>query len=242
VSASPEFWQLYANGNEQPMIIGNNGDFIEFYGRGIESLEADIQTYFLIAGATKGKRITTTPRRQIGGRLIGNNYSQSVTKKDRLIYINTVLNGEAENFFGTIVSSTERAVNINLTGIDFASKTTRLDIGIQGSTLVAHQTQIVINDNVIGTVSGNLRELAKATFNIPTSQLIEGANVVKVKALNGSGDVSLVESIKFGYNRKYQANQNSLSFYTITTGQPSWIILLHRIFAFLMLLAMKIRF
>lgn len=214
VSAAPELWQLYAGGVEQAINVGGAGDYVEFYGRGIDTLEANVQTYFLTVGTTAGKRIRKAPRRAAFGRTIGSNYAQSVLKKDRLIYINSVLNGEQENFFGAIVNATDRAVNINLTGIDFKSAKTRVDVGVQGLTLVAHKTLITINNTEIGTVSGNLRDLAKGTFEIPTSLLIEGANVVKFKAVNGTSDVSLIESVKFTYNRKFQAQQNSLSFYT----------------------------
>lgn len=213
VSASPEFWQLYANGSELPIFVGGSGDYIEFYGRGIDTREADAQTYFLVVGATPGRRIAAAPRRAVGGRIIAGSYSQSVTKKERFIYLSNILNGDTENFFGTVISTAERTFDVDLTGIDFSAPNTTLDIGVQGSTLVRHQSLFAVNDHEIGVVNGNLRDLAKGTFTIPTSFLVEGANTVKVKTLN-SGDVSLVESVKFSYRRKYQARQNSLSFYT----------------------------
>ncbi|HXG85203.1 MAG TPA: C25 family cysteine peptidase [Pyrinomonadaceae bacterium] len=214
VNAPAARWQLFVNGNEQAVSIGGDGDFVEFYGRGLDTPEADAQTYFLVVGNTNGKRIASTVRRATGGRVLAGNYAQSITKKERFIYSQTFLNGDAENFFGSVVNPTGSTIKFDLTGVDFASPGSTVDVGVQGLTETAHQTQVTLNGHDLGTINGNLRTLMKRRFAIPTAFLLEGANSLKVNSLGGSSDVSLFESVKIAYARKYLVQQNSLSFYT----------------------------
>jgi Peptidase family C25 len=214
VNAPTALWQLYVNGNEQAINIGPNGDYIEFYGRGIDTAEANSQTYFLVVGVGNGKRIGTSVRRPIGGRVLAGNYAQTFTKKERFIYSSNILNGDTENFFGSVVNSSGAAVTFNLTGIDLSSVNSTVDIGMQGLTETLHQTRVTLNGHELGIVNGNLRDLSTQHFNIPTSFLVEGTNTLQMAALQGSGDNSLFESLKIGFARKYQVQQNRLSFYT----------------------------
>lgn len=59
VNTDPAKWQLYANGVEQSILVEPNGDYIEFFGKVVETNESDVNSYFLIAAASAGKRIAT---------------------------------------------------------------------------------------------------------------------------------------------------------------------------------------
>ncbi len=214
VNASAALWQLYVNGVQQSINVGDGGAYIEFYGRGIDTPEANTQIYYLVVGTQNGKRIGITVRRPIGGRVLSRSFSQSLTKKDRSNYTTFVLNGDAENFFGSVINATTATVNFNLPAVDFTSANASVDIGIQGLTNSSHQTRVVLNGVDIGAVSGSFRNLATRHYDIPTSLLRAGANTLQLTALNGASDVSLFESIKVTYARRYQAEQNQLSFYT----------------------------
>jgi len=214
VNAPTALWQLYVSGVQQSINVGAGGTFIEFYGRGIDTLEANTQIYYLVVGTQNGKRIGTTVRHTIGGRVLSASFTQSLTKKERLNYTTAVLNGDAENFFGTVVNGTTSTVNFNLPSVDFASANAVVDIGIQGLTDFPHQTRVLLNGQDIGTVTGNLKNLATRRYNISTSLLRAGVNTLQLTAIGGSSDVSLFESIKVTYARRYQAEQNQLSFYT----------------------------
>src|SRR5687768_10447908 len=52
-----DLWQLYVDGVEQAMIVPKGGDYIEFYGKGVDTNETDIKRYYLMNGTTLGKRI-----------------------------------------------------------------------------------------------------------------------------------------------------------------------------------------
>ena len=215
VNAPTALWQLYMNGVQQSINVGAGGTYIEFYGRGIDTPEANTQIYYLVVGTQNGKRIETTTRRSIGGRVLSTSFTQSLTKKERFSYTMTVLNGDTENFFGTLIYNETATVSFNLPGIDTTSGTASIDIGIQGLTLTSHQIRVVLNGQDIGAVNGSARNLLSRHYdNIPTSLLRVGANTLQLTALNGASDYSLFESIKVTYQRRYQAEQNQLSFYT----------------------------
>jgi len=213
VTAPTERWQLYVNGVEQAIITGANGDFIEFYGKGIDTNEADTQTYFLVVGPQNGKRMSLTFIRRIGASVLSQSYSQSFYKRERFIYTNNPLNGDVENFFGSIIDSNPTPVNFNLTGVDFSKPTASIDITVNGITLVAHQLKVTLNNVEIGTITGNNYNSMLRHFDIPTSALRDGANSLKLTSLNGAGDISLFTSMKINFDRRYQADQNQVSFY-----------------------------
>ena len=215
VNAPTALWQLYLNGVQQAINVGGNGDYIEFYGRGLDTTETDKQIYFLVVGTQNGARIKKTVRRPIGGQILSRNYFQSLTKKERTGYVTNVLNGDTENFFGTaILSSSTATVNFNLPAVDFTAPNASIDIGIQGITPYAHQIRIVLNGIDIGAVTGNFRTLATRHYEIPTAYLRTGTNTLQMMALSGATDANLFESVKVSYARQFQAEQNQLSFYT----------------------------
>lgn len=215
VNAPTSYWQLYANGNEQAINIGGDGDYIEFYGRGIDTVDSDTQIYFLIVGNSNGKRINNTVRRQFGARILAKNYAQTFFRKDRFIYSSNILNGEAENFFGSIINNSgTTSISVSLTGVDFTSPNTTIEIGLQGFTGAPNQTKVSLNGRELCIINGTDRNLSIKSFNIPTLYLSEGSNNLQLIAMLGSSDVSVFDSVKVSYARKYLAQQNRLSFYS----------------------------
>lgn len=213
VNATTALWQLYANGVEQPINVGANGDYIEFYGRGIDTNESDTQTYYLVVGDTSGKRIKTTYRQPIGGRILTDGFAQTYVKKERFIYSSNILNGDAENFFGTLVTNSGSLVSPYLSGVDFSSPTSGIDLTIQGLTTTAHQTVVVLNGHQLGTINFNARNSATAHYDVPTAYLTEGSNGLQLTT-QLSGDIILFDTIKVNYRRKFQAAEDSISFFT----------------------------
>lgn len=217
VAAPTNRWQLYVNGVEQAINIGGSGDYVEFYGRGIETLFADTQTYFLVVGANDGKRIANRIRRRISGSVVSNSYSQFFHKKERMTYLSALINGDAENIFGTVVNATGGTVAFNLSGVDFTSPTASIDLSIQGVTRTAHQTKLFINNTEVGILSGTDFNLMSGRFTFATALLNEGANTLRMVTLNNIpgniSDNSLFDSMKINFARRYLADQNRLSFY-----------------------------
>ncbi len=213
VNAPIERWQLYVNGVEQAINVGNNGDYIEFYGKGIDTPEADTNIYFLVVGTQNGKRIGTNVRRRLNGSVVSNSYAQSFYKKERTNYSQSYLNGDVENFFGSFISNSSAVVNFNLTAVDFSSANASLDLAVQGATLVEHQIKVSVNNIEAGVITASDYELMTKRFEIPTALLREGANAVQFQTLNGSSDLAFFSSMKVNFARNYRADQNKVSFY-----------------------------
>ncbi|MCA1624041.1 MAG: hypothetical protein LC768_08875, partial [Acidobacteria bacterium] len=214
VTASTAFWQLYRDGVEQSIIVGNNGDYIEFYGKGIDTRESDTQIYFLVVGTENGKRINSTFRRAIGSPVLQDSYAQSFIFKERTQYISTIFNGETDNFFGRVISNTTVTITLNLSAVDFNAAVSSIDITIQGSTETGHQTKVILNGVELGVITGSGKNSMSRRFEIQTSILKEGTNDLQLTTLNGASDISLFDTVKVNYARRLQAVQNSLSFYT----------------------------
>jgi hypothetical protein len=213
VNASAERWQLYVNGVEQAINVGAGGDYVEFYGKAIDTINSVTQIYFLVVVAQNGKLIGSTLRRRLGGSVTSQNYSQSFFKKERLFYKQDILNGDAENIFGTTYNNTfPGTVNFNLNGVAFSSVNSSLDITLQGITLVAHQSKIILNGVELGVVTGSNYNPMNGHFDFPTSVLREGANTLVLTSF-GQGDINAFDRMKINFNRLYRAEQNRLSFF-----------------------------
>ena len=214
VNAVNNLWQLYVEGVEQAITIAPNGEYIEFYGRAINRNESDTQIYFLVVGASDGKRIADTVRRPIAGNVADRNYNVSFFKKEYIHYTSSILNGDKENFFGSIANTTGATVNFNLSGIDFSAPNAKLEIVMQGLTQNAHQTRVVLNGTELGIIEGSGVNSSTKTFSIDASILREGTNALQLNALGGSGDISLFDTLSIDYTRKFVADANKLAFYT----------------------------
>jgi hypothetical protein len=221
VNAPGNLWQLYMDGKQQSIIVGANDSYIEFYGTGIDTPESDTKVYYLVVGAQDGLRMSTTFLRPLSG-VVGANYYQTFERKERKIYLQAdILNGDAENFFSNvpIVGSTSptpaiATLTFNLTGIDYNSRKAEFQLNVQGITATPHQIVATLNGQPMDPINGNGRGLMTGSFQIATTVLSEGLNTLQLQTYGGSGDISLVESIRVSYGRKYEAIQNKLSFYT----------------------------
>lgn len=211
VAVNSNFWRLYLNGVEQSIIVGGSGDYIEFYGKGIDTPESDTQTYFLIAGTSNGKRIGSSVLRRLNSVVRARSYNQTFVRKERTIYANGILNGAAENYFGTTITSGGANIVFNLSGVDLSQPTASLQLNLQGLTTTAHAVKVAINGQELELITGMSTVAMRGTYQIPTSFLREGANTLRLTATTG---ISLVESLRVNYNRTFLAQQNRLSFFT----------------------------
>src|SRR5215213_2710866 len=222
VNAPGNLWQLYVDGKQQSINVGAGDSYIEFYGQGIDTPEADTKVYYLIVGAQNGLRMGTNVLRPLSGNVVGTNYYQTFVRKDRKIYLYPdILNGDAENFFGNIAiigsnSPTPPVATqtFNLSGVDFSVPTARLEFSVQGITGTPQHIVSKINGELLDPIFGNGFNLMTGSFQIPTSFLREGVNTLQLQSFAGAGANCINESIRVSYSRKYEAIQNRLSFYT----------------------------
>lgn len=218
VNGNSSLWQLYREGVEQAILIGPNADYIDFWGKGVDTPETDTAMYYLVSGPSAGKRIATKVARPVAGTVTSANYSQEFFQKQRSTYLQQVLNGDAENYWGApILATADTTYNFTLTGVDFASVQSTLELKFQGYSVFPvdqHNVQITLNGNSLAPATGTGRTPFSKQYTIPTSHLREGANTIVFRSSSPAGDFSLFDSIRIGFARKFVAAQNNARFYT----------------------------
>ena len=205
--------QLFADGQEQPVNIVSDRQgrvsVIEFYGLGVNNAFTDARVYWLVEGASRGRRMDKVAA---GSSAVPVGAArETIERKDRLVYFASLRNGEKENFFGDIVESggLDQSLALRKVNLGSASAAT-LEVALQGVTLVAHRVEVRINGARAGELSFDKQSLAVARFNIPHQSLKEGVNIVRLTALGGTADASLVNYVRLTHSRRLTADGNSL--------------------------------
>lgn len=223
--------QLYADGREVPIIVSDNNhqgrftaqDWIEFYGHGLDLPTTDTRTYYLTVGTSAGKRILKSAAQTGSSGAQAASYSYTVERRDRSIFFTGLNNGEAENFFGQIISTTPVDVALNVQRPDTTTASAQLRVTLQGVTAVAHQVNVLLNNASVGTVSFTGRERKTESFTINRSQLRQGKNTVRLVAAGGETDASLLDSVRLIFARTYVADNNRLQF-SVSSDAPVSIL------------------
>lgn len=214
VSSNSANWRLFASGVEQSIIVGPGDQYIEFYGRGIDTPESDMSQYYLLADTAPGKRMATKVLRRIGANVAAQNYQNIAEKKERSSYVNSILNGAAENYWGpAILSSPSTTINFTLTGIDASAGTATVGLKIQGWSATVHAVTATLNGNQLSVANGNGPFPFTLTQTVPVSYLVEGQNTLVLRT-GAANQFSLFDSFTVTYARKFRADQGRVSFYT----------------------------
>lgn len=210
-------WQLFADGLEVPIRVLTDGS-IEFFGRGLDTPTADKQVYYLIKGNVQGLRIGAVSGVPVGDSPSVSAFPITVRRKDRVSYLSSVLNGEAENWFGPFVTpngATDQDLTVyNPDGNGAAA----LSVSLQGLTSGGHQVRIRFNQTDLGVVELNEQENRAFDFQIPASALIAGQNRVVLQSVGSGNDISLVDTVSLTYQRRYVAVNDRIHF-TVPAGQ-----------------------
>jgi len=212
--------QLYASGRAIPIKQSGDGvhltdsDYIEFYGQGVESPTDTGQTYYLVVDPNHfGTRIGDLSYRHpssLPPPSGATSFDYTVERRERMIYFSGLRNGEAENFFGHLVSTMPSAETLPVINAA-ATSTGTLEVVLQGVTSQSHLVQVVFNGAELGTINFANREHPSQTFDIPAAALQSGNNTVQLKSLGGDTDVSLVDTLRLTYAHNYAADNNALA-------------------------------
>ncbi len=214
VASDPTKWRLFMNGVEQAIIVGPNAQYIEFYGKGLETAETDIRYYYLIADGVEGKRIGTKVLRAAVGAATARRFPVVAGKKERVFFDPTILNGPEENYFGGIFNDNPGRINFNLNAIDETASTARLDVSCVGFTINQHQVSVKINGHDLTPAFTQFgRVPMSGSFQIPISFLQEGTNQLELRS-SAAGDQILFDKVEVSYDRRYVAELDKLSFST----------------------------
>jgi hypothetical protein len=231
VNAPVANWQLYADGVEQAIIVGPNGDYIEFYGRSIDNRYTDTKFYYLVVGTTPGRRMSFNSRRLNNSQLVARSFLNNFRYKIRDFtspYVGDISNGEDENFFSKLIMgdpSPPTNIVTNIKGVDTSSPQTTLTFKMHGLSFTPHTITVKLNNAVVGTITGAGRTPLEKQFTVPTSMLVEGNNTFTFSTSSGSASTVsqvLFDTVNIAYNRNFTADSNRLTF-TTTYGRATRI-------------------
>lgn len=214
VNASTSLWQLYADGVEQSIIVEPNGNYIEFYGRGLDTLSTDMRSYYLVVGTQTGRRIPSFYRRNIRERIVSRNFESKYERSDNQTYLSSLLNGETDNFFGAVFNNTPVNLTFNVPAVDTINNgSARLEIRVQGLTNTPHSVNVLLNGQQIGTLTGNNIGSMNLVYNLSSQALLNGNNVVQLASAN-TNDYCLFDKVSITYPKRYVSSGDKLSFST----------------------------
>ena len=222
--AKPESLRLVSEGVEVPMSVNSSGDTlngIEFYGIGLDDPYTDTRMYWLIWNGPTGQRLHTSELSS-SSLPAATGYMAEAVRQDRSFYFAALTNnGDNDNFFGDVVSSTPVDEHIQVTGIDANnSSTAQLDVTLQGITDPAgHDVQVSLNGVLIGEIVFSDMGHGALVTTVPINLLHEGDNVVTLNPLGGDDDVTTVDHVIISYQRRYLADGDQLRFTVL--GQSS---------------------
>jgi hypothetical protein len=211
-------WQLFVNAAQVPLKVNLDGA-IEFFGRGADTLEAGKQVYYLINGSSAGLRVSELKAGNVGENP-ARSFPVTVERKDRSMYVSSLLNGDDSNWFGAIVSTNAQTTQTLSVGKFDAEGQAHVSVKLQGLTTGAHSVNVRFNEIDLGAVSLSNQENRQFEFDVPASSLVEGANSVKLQSIGAGNDISLVDKVSLSYSRKYEPISDKLLF-TVAAGQTA---------------------
>lgn len=220
VNADPNLWSLYLQGVELPLIIGPGADYIEFLGKSLDTVESDIRSYYLTVGSQAGRRIPTYYARPPQATVVSTKYNQTFLRKDRTAYVNQIMNGDLENYWGSIVGASTSTLNFNLSGIDRTAGTRKMRFAFQGFTFTPHIVTLTLNGTPLESINGTGRQTFSGELNVPVSLLLDGNNVLQMRSVwdnpstPSTDDINLLDNFSIDFPRGYVAENGRLDFYT----------------------------
>ena len=142
------------------------------------------------------------------------NFQNTIQIKDRLFYLSNLVNGEQENFFGRVISSTPVTQTLTVLNPDLTAGPATLEFALQGvmnQIGSSHQVSVAINGVTLGSVLFGALEHPVRSFSVPMSQLQPGSNNVTFTKTS-TGEVCLIDYIRLTYPHAFAADSGSLKF------------------------------
>jgi hypothetical protein len=215
---NPRRLRLFVDGQEQAILVtgGEDGQFgpqdgIEFYGVGLDTPFTDTRVYWLVEGSGTGKRIKTVSNRQWP--VSDQSFPYTVQRKDRMVYIAALKNGDAENFVGAVIAKEPVDQILGLPHVDrSATGEALLEVALQGLTAVPHRLKLSLNGVEIEEIAfdGQAHEVVKVA--VPQQALMEEDNLLTFSPKGGETDVSAIDYVRLTYWHTYTADSNLLRF------------------------------
>lgn len=223
----PRRLQLYVNGVEQSMLVSGERDggfgAIEFFATGQDTVSSDAHVYWLVSGDRPGKRVGVVNGETNGGG--APSFAYTVERRDRSIYFSGLRNGDAENFFGQVITSNAVSQTVTVPHLDASSGgAAQVEIALQGGIDVEgstdHQVRVLLNGANLGWISFDGLSHKIQKFNVSPGILKDGDNVFTLAGEASNRDISLVDYIRVTYQHRFISDQDVLR---LTANGPQTI-------------------
>lgn len=202
----PRTIKLYADGVQVPVQVSGESDgrfdandAVEFFGSGVDTPYANARVFYLTAGDGAGLRMKVVPH--AAGPIVRPSYASTVELKKRTVHFSALSNGEKENIFGDVLAFEPLDQVVALPGVDPLGSHAKLEVALQGVTLIPHDVVVAINGTTIGEMKFADKQNPTATFTVPASILTSGNNTVTLTPDAATYDVSLVDFVRVTYSR-----------------------------------------
>src|SRR5215208_825134 len=205
--SSPSRLRLSTDGNQVPIQISRGS--LEFYGVARDTPSTDTRTYWLARGAGGGLRIPVASKPAGRGLGYARSFPFTLERKYRTIYA-SLQNGERQNFFGEIINP--QPTTLLLAARDPARQSGSLELTLQGLSEQSHQIKVILNGTELGKVAFRGQAYVSNRLRIPRGVLREGANSLRLAAVGGELDFTLIDTLRLTYPRRYRAERNTLRF------------------------------
>lgn len=198
---------LFADGVEQPVNVTD--DAIEFYGIGLDTPSAGARAYWLVNDKGANARIRKSVAKK--GAFTATSTPFTVERIERRIFFTALTNnGDRENFVGRVVNGPTATQELTVEHLDRSGQPASLEVTLQGAGAGEHRVQVTVNGQNAGTVTFKDMNRRISTLSVPLSMLVDGANTIGFTALNGSTDVSVLESLRLTYSHTLVADNDAL--------------------------------
>lgn len=155
----------------------------------------------------------------IGDGFAASNFNHTIQIKNRGVYLSNLLNGDEENWFGNVISSPV-TINLIASNADLsAAGPATLEFALQGVSSQfgnPHQVVVTFNGTTIDTLNFAALEHPVRSIPIPIALLQSGANTLKFTKTS-TGEVSIVDYVRFTYPHVFKADSDSLKFNVLDT-------------------------
>ncbi|NOZ56503.1 MAG: hypothetical protein GXO73_06910 [Calditrichaeota bacterium] len=227
--SDPSRLQLFAEGVEQAIRVVDTGSgnaptvpAIEFFGIPDDTPASGTRTYWLVEGNRPGLRITTAPGGE-GDEAAVATVPFTVEVKERLTYVEGLLNGDKENFFGQAIAADPAVETVpvdHLAGEQGQNAT--LKIAVQGFTKDPSVIDVSVNGTPVGAMKLEGAQWRLGSLQVPISLLRDGDNTVSLSRGDDSS-IALVDYLQLTYPRTTSAGDGQVAL-TFPVAQSSNIV------------------
>jgi hypothetical protein len=200
------------------------GDYILFYGQGIDSKYTDENVYWLTWGGANGARMAEVNGIPDGSGTIPTSFQTRVHLEEDHIYQNSRPSGEEHDhwYWEGVRAPASKEFQVDLVNL----ATEPVSITVRGSlrshsASPQHHTKVYLNGHLIDEATWP--EGSEYTFEVtvPQAHLVEGSNTLKVEAPKGAGSnsqVVFVNWFEIDYYDTFMAEDDLLFFDGDTPG------------------------